>query len=568
MIDEPTPRLPRWLWIVGLLAFAGGWYWLHDDRGDNRSWRIAMALGGAALILTRGFLAAARRRWVSIIIVVWALIVIGAMVGRPLQRLATKGSVSDWSFFHYYLGAKYFNELGYDGLYEQAVLADHQNKQHWKKLGYIRNLYTYAFEPPAAETRTRRAEWTDARWQQFSKDVEYFYPKLRRRWEEVLTDRGYNATPTWNTTGWILSHLPATRWGLAVYGSVDAVLLLAAFGFFAWTFGPVWGLLAAAWCLLFYGNQGHLIGRPFLHDYLAAMLVFAAAVQRGQNRLAGVSLAYAAMVRIFPGFFLGGLAIWTALRWLRTRQVPVFTRQFMPAFALTCVLLAGYGCLNGRGAHAWPEFLNDISMHTDDHRFGGRRIGLQHFFTHDMSAGFEFTAKYRRRDAWKKQETLWTVCAGLMCLLWLGATLRINDNDPMDAMLLSMAVVFAVIVLSRYYWGAAALFFVLGARGRDGPWRAVVTALLFVQIAVFYGMKNLGSDTFPWFVIADLSWILWFVFVLVGRMAAPRPAEPVEEPEEVEETDAVEVPDAVEEADAVEDEVPTAPPDPEPPHSL
>jgi hypothetical protein len=518
--------LPRWLWILGLIAFVGGWMWLHDNRGDNRTGRVPMALTGAGLIVLRGVLAGLWRRRVSVVIVLWSLIVIGAMVGRPIERIVKKGAVSDWSFFHYYLGAKYFTELGYDGLYEQAILADHENKQHWKKLQYIRNLYTYAFEPPAAETRVRGEAWTEARWQEFSDDVEHFYPELRRRWEEVLTDRGYNATPTWNTSGWILSHLPATKWGLAIYGSVDAFLLLGAFGFFVWTFGPVWGLLAAAWCLLFYGNQGHVIGRPFLHSYLVALLVFAAAVHRKQARLAGVALAYAAMVRIFPGFFLGGLGVWTLLRWFKTRQIPTFTRQFAPAFLLTCTLLVGYGAINGRGMGAWTEFLNNISMHSDDHRFGGRRIGLQHFYTHDMSKGFEFTAKYRRRNAWKKQETLWAVSAGVMCLLWLGAMLKINDNDPLDAMLLSMAVVFAVIVLSRYYWGAGALFFVLGARGRDGPYRGIVAALLFVQIAIFYVMKGLGDATFPWFVVANLTWILWFVFVLGGRLAAPRAVVP------------------------------------------
>ena len=269
--------LPRWLWIVGFIAFVAGWMWLHDNRGDNRTWRVPMALTGAGLIVLRGFLAGVWRRRASILVVVWSLIIIGAMVGRPIERLVKKGAVSDWSFFHYYLGAKYFTELGYDGLYEQAILADHQNKQHWKKLQYIRNLYTYAFEPPAAETRVRREAWTDARWQEFTDDVEHFYPELRRRWEEVLTDRGYNATPPWNTSGWILSHLPATKWGLAIYGSVDAVLLLLAFGFFVWTFGPVWGLLAAAWCLMFYGNQGPVIGghrpKPYqeLHLYSELM---------------------------------------------------------------------------------------------------------------------------------------------------------------------------------------------------------------------------------------------------------------------------------------------------------
>ena len=525
--DQPAERWPKWVWAVGLVAFVGGWLWLHGSGGDHRGWRIPMALVGAGLILVRGFASGVWKRRVGIVVICWSLIVIGAMVGRPIERLVKKGSISDWSFFHYYLGAKYYPEMGYDGLYEQAILVDSERRHVWKTIPLIRNLNTYEFEPPAPETRTRRPGWTDARWQEFGDDVQHFQKKLRKRWHDVLTDRGYNATPTWNTTGWILGHLPASKWGLAVYGSVDSVLLLIGFGFFVWAFGPVWGLLGAAWCLLFYGNQGHVIGRPFLHDYLAAMLVFAAAVHKDKPRLAAVMLAYGAMVRIFPGFFLGGLGIWTLLRWRKTGQWPAFTRRFAPTFVLTCALLAGYGCLNAKGVGAWVEFLGNISLHSEDHRFGGRRIGLQHFYTHDVSKGFDWDARYRRRDAWEKQETLWKVSAGVMVLFWLIAMLRIGDSDPLDAMILSMAVVFAVIVLSRYYWGVGALFFVLGARGRDGPWRAVVTALLFVQIAIVYAMKDVvPGNTFPWFVVANLCWILWFVFVLAGRMAAPRDAAP------------------------------------------
>ena len=517
-----APRWPRWLWLVGVVAFAAGWFWLHDERGDQRSWRMGMSLFGAALLILRGFLGQIWQRRVGLVLILWALIIVGAMLGRPMERLAKKGSISEWSFFHYYLGAKYFAELGYDGLYDQAVLVDSERSHYWRDIPLIRNLDTYAFEPLKPETRTRRAAWTDARWDQFGEDIEYFLPHLRKRWHDVLTDRGYNATPTWNTTGWLLAQLPATKWGLAVYGSVDTVLLLLAFGYFCWAFGPLWGLLGAAWCLLFYGNQGHVVGRPFLHDYLAALLVFAGATYRGKPRTAAVALAYAAMVRIFPGFFLGGLGMWTVLQWRATGALPAFTKRFAPAFVLTCALLAGYGCLNGRGVGAWVQFLGNISLHSEDHRFGGRRIGLQHFYTHDVSAGVDWDARYRRRDAWEKQETLWKASAAAMCLLWLVAMLRVTQSDPLDAMLLSMAVVFAVIVLSRYYWGAGALFFVLGARGRDGPFRGVVTALLFVQIAIFYAMKNVvPDDTFPWFVVANLCWGLWFVFLLVARIAAP-----------------------------------------------
>jgi len=527
-IAEPSPwaEYPKWTLPLALVAALVGAAWLHDSGGDNSTWRIAVCFVGAALLAVRGFLSGRAKLGLSLALIAWAGLVIGGMVSRPAERLVTKDAVSEWSFFHYYLGAKYFTEMGYDGLYTQAVLADDQGRKYFKKHGvrYIRNLQTYEFEPPAPETRERLPAWSDARWEQFGKDLKPFYRPLRSRWEDVLCDRGYNATPTWNTTGWLLGQIPASKDGFVAITSIDVLLLALCFGVLVWAVGPLWGLMAIAYLLIFYGNQAHVIGRPFLHDYAAAMALFVAATVKRKPGWAAAALAYGAMVRIFPGFLLFGLVVWTWRRWRKTGLIPAYTRRFVPVFVLSCALFAGYGCLNGRGVGAWTEFLGNISTHSEDHRFGGRRIGLQHFFTHKMSN--PLSRRGDRRANWAEQKNLWRGTALVMCLLWLGSMLKSagDDEDPLDAMLLSMAVVFAVIVLSRYYWGVAGLFFLLGLRERDGPWKGIVCALLLCGIPVFYLTKSAyPSDTFPWFVVANAVWIAWFVFVLVGRMVRRPP---------------------------------------------
>jgi len=528
--NSPWDEYPKWtlaLAAVGVLI--GGW-WLGDTGGDHRQWRIVMCLLAAALLGVRGFLAGRAKLALGLALIAWAGIVIGAMTARPLEKLITKKSVSEWSFFHYYLGAKYFSEMGYDALYHQAVLADSEERNYFSEHGvrFIRNLDTYEFEAPAPQTRERLPAWSEARWAEFRKDLNPFYRPLRKRWEDVLCDRGYNATPTWNTTGWLLGQIPASKGGFALISAIDVLLLAVGFALLIWAVGPLWGLMAVAYLLVFYGNQAHIIGRPFLHDYAAAMAMFVAFTVKRKPAWAAIPLAYAAMVRIFPGFLLMGLVVWTAMRWRRTKRVPEYTRRFAPVFVLSCALFAGYGCLNGRGVGAWTEFLGNISTHSEDHRFGGRRIGLQHFFTHKMSN--PLSKRGDRRDNWKQQEGLWQGTAIAICLLWLGAMIKStgDDEEPLDAMLLSMAVVFAVIVLSRYYWGVAGLFFVLGRRGRDGPWKGIVLALMMSMIPVFYITKGMyPKDTFPWFVVANALWIGWFVFVLVGRLAR-RPTAPAQ----------------------------------------
>lgn len=525
-LQSPWRDLPPWTLVLASLGAVAGYLWLRDSGGDHWVWRIAVCSIGAVLLAVRGFLADRTRFAMSLALIAWAGLVIGAMVGRPLERLVTKQSVSEWSFFHYYLGAKYFTEMGYNGLYTQAVLADAEGDEYFasRNVRFIRNLDTYEFEAPAPETRERLPGWTEARWEQFGEDLEPFYRPLRKRWEDVLCDRGYNATPTWNTTGWLLGQIPASKEGFAAIVGIDVLLLALGFAVLVWAAGPLWGLMAIAYLLVFYGNQAHVVGRPFLHDYAAAMALFTAATLKRKPGWAAVALAYAAMVRIFPGFFLFGLGIWTLMRWRRTGAIPAYTRRFAPAFVLACALFAVYGCFNGRGVHAWTEFLGNISTHSEDHRFGGRRIGLQHFFTHKMSN--PLSERGNRRNNWEEQENLWRGTALLMCVLWLGAMLKSagDDADPLDAMLLSMAVVFAGVVLSRYYWGIAGLFFVLGMRNRDGPWKGILGALLLMMVPVFYWTKHqIPNDTFPWFVVANALWIGWFVFVLVGRLVRKPP---------------------------------------------
>lgn len=526
--DDPWAPFPRWTLALALLGFLVGWFWISSG-GDHWRWRIGMCSTAAILVAVRGFVHGKARLALSLALIVWSGTVLGAMVSRPATRLVEKGSISEWSYFHYYLGAKYFTELGYDGLYDQAVVADAEGANYFaKRAPLIRNLQTYEFEARAPETRTRRAAWTDARWAAFKEDLSVFYKPLRKRWAEVLTDRGYNATPPWNTTGWLLSQLPAGRAGFTAITVIDVSLLVLGFGLVVWAFGPLWGLMAAAWLMIWFGNQNHVIGRPFLHDYAAALAIFVVAVRKEWARVAAVTLAYAAMVRIFPGFFLGGLGLWSLLRWRATGSLPAFTRRFAPVFLLACALFVGYGSLNGRGPSAWTEFLGNISLHSEDHRFGGRRVGLQHFFTHKMTNPLH--RRGDRRQNWEEQETLWRVSAGVMCLLWVAAMLRTRRSDPLDAMLLTMAVVFAVVVLSRYYWGVGGLFFLLGHRDRDGPWKALLSALLLLMIAVFYQVKHaIPDDTFPRYVVANAMWIGWFVLALTGRLL--RRPEPLDEAE-------------------------------------
>ena len=117
--------------------------------------------------------------------------------------------------YHYYMGAKYSPEHGYFDLYRCALIADTEMNREFTGTS-IRNLRNHDYEPASA-VRTKAAEYkapfTEARWAEFKKDLAYFQACVRYdrgKFEHMVRDKGYNATPVWNTVARWLAELAPT----------------------------------------------------------------------------------------------------------------------------------------------------------------------------------------------------------------------------------------------------------------------------------------------------------------------------------------------------------------------
>jgi len=102
-----------------------------------------------------------------------------------------------WEQFHYFLGAKYFPELGYDGLYVASVGAQMQVSGGKAPLQpFLRDLRTNtvaATDSLGEHGLAVRRRFSDARWEEFERDNAYFlnagdYDYLR----QIRLDHGYN----------------------------------------------------------------------------------------------------------------------------------------------------------------------------------------------------------------------------------------------------------------------------------------------------------------------------------------------------------------------------------------
>jgi hypothetical protein len=524
-----SERLARWLPVAAVIGGWIGYGLLREGSQADYEYRTSMCLVGMILIFARAYAPEDLIRAVlTLVLIGWAGAVVGGLVGRDMNRMVSKGELRLWSHYHYYLGAKYFPELGYDGLYDQTLAADRERDRTLAWLPDIRSLTTYEREPTAYGSRVRNDRWTDARWQAFVQDLEWFQPQLEpRAWKRILRDRGYNATPAGGALYRLSARLSLNHRNLGFLGLLDALLLLLGFVVAGRTFGPLKAGLCAAWFLLFFGNEFHTFGGPLLHDWVVALLLMACAVHTNRPMAAGMLLGYAAMVRVFPGFLLVGLAVWTVVAMRRDGRFPRFTNRFARGLLTAVAVMFLLGCLTGRGVSAWGEWADNIGLHSAHHRFGDKRLGLQHPFTHDWSLPWgEFENKAARRTTWPHQRTAWAASAVALLLLWGAAAWRgaRDERDPLDSMVCALPVVFAGIVLSRYYWTVACLFLLLGGRERDGPREAWTAGGLFAVGAAQYAFQLRVSDDFGGYVFANLLFAAFFVALLTARATRRPPA--------------------------------------------
>ena len=114
-----------------------------------------------------------------------------------VKQLYKKSSIRTWNVYHYYLGSKYFDELGYLDLYKQTIAADREGKNRLAKIKRIRDLETYqTIQVSSLKDLGRSKTFTDARWEAFKKDLNVLLRKESdSTWFDMLNDRGYNPPP-------------------------------------------------------------------------------------------------------------------------------------------------------------------------------------------------------------------------------------------------------------------------------------------------------------------------------------------------------------------------------------
>ncbi len=421
--------------------------------------------------------------------------------------------VQFWNVYHYYFGAKYFDEMGYFYQYAYTFKAADEGAF---KIDYVTvgtDLFDYRVKPRAEITAQveGRNDFKKKRWNKFKREMRVVAKHINRRyWKEMMRDHGYNGTPFWSTFGGALADLfPFDRDGPRTFVlSLDMLLLLATFVVVGWAFGPRWGIVSAFFFLTYYGNENYTVAGYLRYDWFCATMTGFALFHKKKYYFAAPFFAFAAMTRIFPGVLLLGPGLKWLVQWIRTKQMDRKLFAMFVIFTVCCALFFSLGMLNRHGFGAWKQFYTNIKQHAAKHYVGPKRMGLKHMFIDDLRT--PKIAKDPRYPAFNRQKTTYRAMQLMMFAMFLLMLWRRNYDD---ALLLGFFFIFPLQVLSRYYWALLGMMFLL-RQDEKTPYRNLYgDVILLASIVFFYTFRFVERDPYSYYMVPTHFFLTYFLYL-------------------------------------------------------
>jgi hypothetical protein len=432
--------------------------------------------------------------------------------------------------FHYYVGSKYFPELGYQRLYLCAAVADAEaGLRSQVESRSLRDLASnelvsaaIAVERPESCTQ----HFSRERWAAFASDIDWFRSRVPpRRWQAMQVDHGYNATPLWTALGgWLANRGAASDGSVLALRLIDLLLVAAMWAAVSLSFGWRTACVAALYWGTNYPAQYGWTGGSFLRqDWLVATILALCALRSGRPATAGALLALATLCRIFPIFVAAAIAGKALVSMLQTRRLRLSTdhRRLAAGALVAGTGLLAFSLLAGGGARAWPAFVADSRAHlaTPLRNYVGLATVVS-YVPAPASAHPQGSVSEDPYDAWKDArrsaaaERRWVflaLVAGYLALLGRAAA-----RQPDWAVgVLGLGLVFVAAELTCYYSAGVLAF------GLFWPRRPSIGVALCALSAAGWWIAGSGrgwDDVFTAISLASVLFVVWATWLLGNRV--------------------------------------------------
>jgi hypothetical protein len=424
--------------------------------------------------------------------------------------------------WHYYVGAKYYPELGYRGLYLAYLLADDESIQRITSAG-VRNMEDILTTLPREEALTKareeiRSKFTDDRWQAFTEDYLWLASVAPNKWlNQGLFDAGFNPPPSWNVMGHPLANLmPIGLW----LPWVDVLLFLIATTMIFRAYGPLGAFgWIMAYGLSYVSDIGWMAGSFFRQGWLVTLACSMACLKERRFAWAGALLAISTGLRIFPILFLAGAGVSLLYRAYQSQQwQPVW--RFSLGAGITGLCLLGLS-LAMFGWAAWIDFFANIAAHKNVYfvkHVGFRKIAL----FDDWVTGQDFHGtlgmmRFRNwnmklQEHWAAMQVIFLPIASLFSLWAAWLCTRIRPTEA--ALLLGLSVLFWFEMPANYYYAFLCLLpvtLIASNQTRLDAWLGVGFFTFWGSTHLFHSIHRDDIVEFYYVNLAFLGFLLFWL---------------------------------------------------------
>ncbi len=459
--------------------------------------------------------------------------------------------------YHYYLGSKYSEELGYKLLYDCTLIAEAENgrraqvaKREFRDLrdDLIKQAKdTYILTKPEKCT----GHFTPERWTAFKKDVDWFYNSARGSyWERMQQDHGYNPPPVWTMTGKAIASLhPADGEFFKMLAMIDIflqagmiALLYWGFGFRVGTVGAIfWGCNSAA---NFYWTGGAFLRQ----DWLFLLVASLALARKRRFGLSGAALMWSGLLRAFPLALFGGWAAMVVLHVIERARGRAAAegdddgswisylhpdhRRLIAGAAIAMAVLIPASMATTGGVQPYKDFWEHIQTHNNTPLTN--HMGLPTIVSHNWEGRMRFTRNENLDDAfedWKdgrnrRKAKMAPVRYGVFAFLWLWIAWAVHKSRRLwIAPALSLPLVMCLWDLTCYYYSMYIAAAVLTLPRRSigvGLLATGAASVVLLGRSIGYAPTNVSGFHFVDDNFAVQSY-LFFIFSLLMLWAYSRP---------------------------------------------
>ncbi|MFT3768388.1 MAG: hypothetical protein QM820_23315 [Minicystis sp.] len=317
--------------------------------------------------------------------------------------------------YHYYLGAKYFPELGYDGLYRCTIVAQDElgvvefndDAGNRRRLDFkqearrpdkkIRNLGGDNLLKPGSDFLEQpevcTSHFAPERWAAFKEDIKFFRLSADcDTFDGMQKDHGYNPPPVWMLAGSFFANMHPAGYKsfgyvwLQYLAMIDVVLIAGMFAALWWAFGwRVFAIAAVFWGCNAPGDSYFVEGAFLRMDWLFFFVLTACLARKRYFALAGASLVYAGLLRIFPGLVVvGGLVVAGAYLVRHKTLAKDHRRMLLGGVLAAAVLIPASVKLCGRDAYR-DFYRHTLEVH--DRTPLTNHMGLRVLVAHKIGTG-------------------------------------------------------------------------------------------------------------------------------------------------------------------------------------